>query len=130
MLTTTTTTPKVSQTGAKQHKHAPSLARTLLAFAVLFFALLQNLSCSISTQNLSTKSVSAVIKGYLTLFFVFTPKQHEKTHRVKRSITGHAGPVYACARAGVKGYVTAGKDGFVMLWDAELQKLKQVRHYA
>ena len=47
---------------------------------------------------------------------------------MKRSITGHAGPVYACARAGVKAYLTAGKDGFVMLWDAELQKLKQVRH--
>ncbi|CAM9894940.1 unnamed protein product, partial [Hapterophycus canaliculatus] len=40
----------------------------------------------------------------------------------------HAGPVYACARLGKKGgYVTAGKDGFIMLWDAELQKLKQAR---
>lgn len=42
-----------------------------------------------------------------------------------RSSAGHAGPVYCCARAGVKGYLTAGKDGFIMLWDAELQKLKQ-----
>ncbi|CBJ26175.1 conserved unknown protein [Ectocarpus siliculosus] len=48
-----------------------------------------------------------------------------KAHRVHRSSAGHAGPVYCCARAGVKGYLTAGKDGFIMLWDAELQKLKQ-----
>lgn len=50
----------------------------------------------------------------------------QKGHRVERSTPAHAGPVYACARAGVKGYVTAGKDGFVRLWDGELQKLKQV----
>lgn len=50
-----------------------------------------------------------------------------QAHRVHRSTAGHAGPVYACARAGSnKGYLTAGKDGFVMLWDGELQKLKQV----
>eukprot|EP00752_Nemacystus_decipiens_P008508 g7598.t1 len=49
-----------------------------------------------------------------------------KAHRVHRSTAGHAGPVYACARAGAnKGYLTAGKDGFIMLWDGELQKLKQ-----
>lgn len=51
-----------------------------------------------------------------------------QAHRIHRSTAGHAGPVYACARAGVnKGYLTAGKDGFIMLWDPELQKLKQVR---
>ncbi|CAM9158468.1 unnamed protein product, partial [Scytosiphon promiscuus] len=49
-----------------------------------------------------------------------------KAHRVHRSTAGHAGAVYACASAGKKGgYITAGKDGFIMLWDAELQKLKQ-----
>lgn len=47
-------------------------------------------------------------------------------HRVERSTPGHTGPVYACDRAGVRAYVTAGKDGSVMLWDEELQKLKQV----
>ncbi len=50
-----------------------------------------------------------------------------QAHRIHRSTAGHAGAIYACARAGVnKGYLTAGKDGFVMLWDPELQKLKQV----
>lgn len=38
---------------------------------------------------------------------------------------GHDGPVYACATAEIKLFVTAGKDGFVRLWDAELQRLKQ-----
>lgn len=45
-----------------------------------------------------------------------------------RSTAGHAGPVYACAKAGTNnGYLTAGKDGFIMLWDGGLHKLKQVR---
>lgn len=56
------------------------------------------------------------------------PNHHNQAHSVQRSVTAHAGPVYTCARAGVKGYVTSGKDGFVMLWDAELQKLKQVTY--
>lgn len=51
-----------------------------------------------------------------------------KAHRVERTTPGHAGPVYAVAKVGAKGYVTAGKDGFVRLWDGELQKLKQVEN--
>lgn len=47
-------------------------------------------------------------------------------HRLEKCLSGHAGPVYACAKAGTREYVTAGKDGFVMLWDRNLQKLKQV----
>lgn len=47
-------------------------------------------------------------------------------HRLEKSTSGHIGPVYACATAGIKEYVTAGKDGYVRLWDNQLQKLKQV----
>lgn len=61
---------------------------------------------------------------YYALLWLLAIRQ---AHRIYRSTAGHAGAVYACAKAGVNnGYLTAGKDGFIMLWDPELQKLKQV----
>ncbi|CAM9414683.1 unnamed protein product, partial [Choristocarpus tenellus] len=48
-----------------------------------------------------------------------------KGHRVERSTPGHTGPVYDVAQAGTKGFISAGKDGFLRLWDLELQKVKQ-----
>jgi len=64
-----------------------------------------------------------VVTGTATGHLYLWGKRDDGCMKVSRSVMGHNGACYSIGSAGL-GVVTGGKDGYVFLWDGDLNKVK------